>query len=237
MKRLAVAVQQSRPLTRKRITSIPNRITGLYRLSVVSKIPFEVDIGGRVFHTARTLDVFHETPMFIDGVENAAALDFFSDGQSVRMIRLHPAGGDSKLTFRVTAKEEMQERHELERTLRLAHVETPLEYEGFLKHSFHGLQSATTTTYEEAAGAVPALDTIASAIAISLTVGAGLILVAPLIAPLALGALASSVPGAAATGIAVCDPSRTYINGRLFKNLKEVKVRVAAGRVVGYSYP
>lgn len=232
MKQLAVATRQARQLTRKRITRMPRRITGLHRLSIVSKNPFSVDIGGRVFDDARTLDVFHETPMFIDGLENAAALDLFDDGEFVRMIRLHPAGDDSELSFRITAKEEMQERHELEAKKKLACVETPLEYEGLLKHTCRGLRSTASEELEGFADAVAtsqAMDKIAGALAVAMHVGAAMAVV--------MAAKMIAVAPAVATTAVVCDPSRTYINGRLYKNLKEVRVRLTSGRVCGYTDP
>ncbi len=237
MKSLAVATRQAPPVTRKRIRNVPRRIIGLYRLSIVSKSPFDVDIGGRVFDDAHTLDVFHETPMFIDGLENAAALDFFGRGDVVRAIRLHPARGPGELSFRITAHEEMPERLELERTLKLTSMDTPLEYEGLVKHSISGIREAVSPETETETNPGRAADVVAGAIALTLVLGAGFVLVAPVLAPLALAAMASSAAPTVATAAVVCDPSRTYINGRLFKNLKEVRVRVAAGRVIGYAFP
>ncbi len=230
-----IATRQVQPLTSKRITAIPRRITGLYRLSIVSKEPFEVDIGGRTFDNARTLDVFHETPMFIDELRNASALDFFAHGEKVRMLRIHPAGGESRLSFRITAHEKMPERDELDRTLKLARVEAPLEYEGIVKHSFHGLLDTASPDPDSEEESGPGADAVASAIALGLTIGLGVVVLAPLLVPVVMG-MAGIAPAVATTAF-VCDPSRTYINGRLFKNLKEVRISLTSGRVVGYAHP
>lgn len=238
MGRPSMLTRQALPLTSRRITTIPRRITGLYRLSIISKKPFAVDIGGRVINDARTLDVFHETPMFIDSLQNVAALDFFAHGDNVRMVRIHPAGGDLELGFRITAHEELPERNELDRTIRLEHIEAPLAYEGFLKHSFHGLLDAVSSHRDADAEADTGMDTIAGAIALGLTLGIGAILVAPLVAPLLLGVRKLS-PAMFAIPIMIValDPSRTYINGTLYKNLKELKVKTTSGRIVGYAHP
>ena len=233
MVRSGTTTRQALPLTSRRITAIPRRITGLYRLSIISKKPFEVDIGGRMIDNARTLDVFHETPMFIDTIQNVAALDFFAHGDTVRMVRIHPAGKGQELAFRISAYEELPERDELDRTLKLACIETPLEYEGFLTHSAHGILDAVTGDPDSG----PGMDSIASAIALGLTLGIGAILIAPLIAPVLLGVAGLPSVMFAIPPVVACDPSRTYINGKLFKNLKEVKVRVPFGRVVGYAHP
>lgn len=237
MDRRVVATRQAQPLTSKRITTIPSRITGLYRLSIISKIPFEVDIGGRIFDEARTLDVFHETPMFIDALENASALDFFAHGENVRMVRIYPIGSGRRLSFRITAHEELPERDELNRTLKLARIETPLEYEGLLKHSFHGLLNATSPDPDADGESGPGADAVAQAIVLGLTVGLGAVLLAPLIAPLMLGMAGAGSVSTLATAAVVCDPSRTYINGRLLKNLQEVRVSLTSGRIVGYAHP
>ncbi len=233
MENRAVATRQAQPLTSKRITTIPRRITGLYRLSIISKQPFEVDIGGRTFDTARTLDIFHETPMFIDELENASALDFFAHGEKIQMLRIHPDAGERSLSFRITAHEEMPERGELDRTIKLARVEAPLEYEGLVKHSFHGLLD--TASPDSDSDDVSAPDALASAIALGLMIGLGAVVLAPLLAPVIIG-MAGVAPVAATTAV-VCDPSRTYINGVLFKNLKEVRVSLTSGRVIGYAHP
>ena len=233
MENRAVATRQAQPLTSKRITTIPRRITGLYRLSIISKQPFEVDIGGRTFDTARTLDIFHETPMFIDELENASALDFFAHGEKIQMLRIHPDAGERSLSFRITAHEERPERGELDRTIKLARVEAPLEYEGLVKHSFHGLLD--TASPDSDSDDVSAPDALASAIALGLMIGLGAVVLAPLLAPVIIG-MAGVAPVAATTAV-VCDPSRTYINGVLFKNLKEVRVSLTSGRVIGYAHP
>jgi len=51
---------------------------------------------------------------------------------------------------------------------------------------------------------------------------------------LAVAALPTYAP---AMALVACDPSRTYIDGSLFKNLKEVRVRIGRGAIVGYTYP
>jgi hypothetical protein len=237
MVRLGTTTRQALPLTSRRITAIPRRITGLYRLSVISKKPFEVDIGGRVIDNARTLDVFHETPMFIDTMQNAAALDFFAHGDIVRMVRIHPVGRGLSLGFRITAYEELPERNELDRTIKLACIEAPLEYEGFLKHSVHGLLDSVSPHPDENDGSGSGTDAIAGAIALGLTLGIGAILIAPLAVPLLLGVTGLSPAIFAVAPVVACDPSRTYINGKLYKNLKELRVSAASGRVVGYAHP
>jgi hypothetical protein len=229
MERLVTTARQALPLTSRRITAIPKRITGLYRLSIVSKKPFEVDIGGKVIDNARTLDVFHETPMFIDSLQNAAALDFFAHGDTVRMMRIHPIGRGLPLDFRITAYEELPERNELERTLKLGRIEAPLEYEGLLRHSFHGILDAVTSDPDMDGESITLMNSIPGAIALALTLGVGAFLLAPVITPI--------LTGTAFLPVVACDPSRTYINGRLFKNLKDVKVKVTSGRIVGYAYP
>jgi hypothetical protein len=232
MKRLAVATLQaepiSKPLTSHRLRTIPKRIHGLHRLSIVSKTPFEVDIGGRAFKDARTLDVFHEAPMFIDEVANMAAVDAMKDGRTVRMIRLHPTGGEHPLEFRITAHEEMAERHEFKRSKVLASVDTPLEYKGVVKHV---VETVRDDEYEIGMETEPnqAADVIAQIVvgALALSVSAG-----AAAAMLAIAAAPTYAPA-----IMVCDPSRTYINGALFKNLKEVRVKIRKGTIVGYTYP
>jgi hypothetical protein len=228
MKRLAVATLQAEPLTKTltshRLRTIPKRISGLYHLSIVSKAPFEVDIGGRVFDAARTLDVFHEAPMFIDEIENMAAVDAMKQGQLVRMIRLHPTGVKRPLRFRITAHEEMAERHEFERTKNLASVDTPLEYDGLVRHVVETMRDDECGI---GVGDEPnrAADVLAQVVVVALTVGAGL----------ALSSMVAVAPYMAT--VATCDPSRTYINGSLFKNLQEVRVKIGGGRILGYTYP
>jgi hypothetical protein len=236
MDRRAIATRQAQPLTSTRVTTIPRRITGLYRLSIISKQPFEVDIGGRTFDTARTLDIFHETPMFIDELKNASALDFFAHGETVRMLRIHPDADAGRLSFRITAHEKMPERDELDRTLKLARVKAPLEYEGLVKHSFHGLLDAASPDADADDESGVGVDAAACAIALGLTIGLGALLVAPLLPPIILGMAGAGIGGIAPVAV-VCDPSRTYINGKLFKNLKEVRVSLPSGRVVGYAQP
>jgi hypothetical protein len=231
----ALTPRQTQPLTSTRITTIPRRITGLYRLSIVSKKPYEVDIGGRTFDNARTLDIFHETPMFIDELQNASALDFFAHGEKVRMLRIHPAGGGRRLSFRITAHEDMPERGELDRTIKLARIEAPLEYEGLVKHSYHAIMDSPSHHPDSCDESATGADAVARAVALGLMIGLGALLVAPLVSPIIL-AMAGFVPAAAAN-VVICDPSRTYINGRLFKNLKEVKVSLTSGRVTGYAHP
>jgi hypothetical protein len=227
MGRSSMLARQALPLTSRRITTIPRRITGLYRLSIISKKPFEVDIGGRVIGDARTIDM----------LQNAAALDFFAHGDTVRMVRIHPAGGDLALGFRITAHEELPERSELDRTIRLEHIEAPLAYEGFLKHSVHGLLDAMSSRHDEDTEAGAGMDTIAGAIALGLTLGVGAILVAPLVAPILVGTVGLPSVMSVLPPLVMCDPSRTYINGTLYKNLKELKVKTTSGRVVGYAHP
>ncbi|RJP70754.1 MAG: hypothetical protein C4532_08710 [Candidatus Abyssobacteria bacterium SURF_17] len=227
MQRVATRTVQARPLIAQRIKTVPQRITGLHRVSVSSRQPFEVDIGGRSIPGVRTLEVFHETPMFIDSMEHVAALDVYSDGEAARMIHLHPAGANQPVRFRITAHETMPERAELEAKKKIASVAAPLEYKGFLKHALETLHESSPDIGEGTEEASTSLDTVASVIALAMVVGAGLVFASALAAPLTLAVMAP----------VVCDPSRTYINGKLFKNLKEVKVKLAAGRIVGYTSP
>lgn len=225
MNRIATATVATRPLTTARLKTIPRRITGLYRLSIVSRMPFEVDIGGRAFNTVRTLDVFHEAPMFVDGLQNVGAVDLLNDGEFARMVRIYPAGGKRPTRFRITAHEIMPERYELERKMSVARMKTPLVYEGFFTHMAHAVHDADAETWEELHPGTAA-DKIANALVALFMVGS-----VPLLAVAAHGFL-STVAVAA-----VCDPSQTYINGTLFKNLTEVNVKLAEGKVVGYTYP
>ncbi len=230
MKQTAVATIQARPLTRRRLATIPRRINGLYRLSITSKEAFAVDIGGRWLAGVRTLDGFHEKPMFIDSLTNAGAVEILSSGNSARVVQIYPPEKPERLEFRITAHDVMAERAELECTKKLASIETPLVYEGFVKQSVHVLEDITAPDgLEETIGSA-ALDVAASVIAVGLVAAAGALL---LIGPPALGLVALGTGGA---GPACC-PSRTYVNGKLFKNLKEVRVRLSSGRIIGYTSP
>jgi len=230
MKHLATATIRKHPLTRKRLATIPRRINGLYRLSVTSREPFEVGIGARWLSDARTLDVFHEVPMFIDGIENVGAVDVWSSGGVSRVMQIFPAGRPAKLEFRITAYDVMPERDELESTKKLASVQTPLVYEGLAKHSYHALREATAEAASAVSGPSGALDVAARIVAVGLLLGLGGALASGLLGMTALAVAAAAAPPA-------CCPSRTYVNGRLFKNLKEVKVKLNAGRVTGYASP
>ncbi len=225
MKQTAVATIQARPLTRKRLATIPRRINGLYRLSIVSKEVFEVDIGGRWLAGVRTLDVFHETPMFIDGLTNAVAVDIFSVGKSARAVQIYPPERPERLEFRITAHDVMPERAELECTKRLASLKTPLVYEGFVKHSVHVLEDALS---DEATGDSK-ITTALEAVTLLFLTGAKELLFSALLGMAVLAVVNAPVHA--------CCPSRTYVNGRLFKNLKEVRVKLSSGRIVGYTSP
>jgi hypothetical protein len=141
----------------------------------------------------------------------------------VRMIRLHPTGGEHPLEFRITAHEEMAERYEFERTEVLGSVDTPLEYQGIVKHVVETMRDDGSGIGEESEPIHPA-----SLIA-HIVVGAIAVSIGTAVAPVAAGTLLASM--------VVCDPSRTYINGTLFKNLKEVRVKIGKGTIVGYTYP
>lgn len=228
MKQTAVGTIQARPLTRKRLDTVPRRINGLYRLSITSREAFGVDIGGKWLAGVRTLDVFHEKPMFIDGLTNASAVDVLSSGRFARVVQIYPPGKPERLEFRITAHDAMAERAELENTKKLASLETPLVYEGFVKQSVHVLEDITSPEgLEETIGGA-ALDVAASVIAVGLVAAAGALL---LIGPPGLGLVTLGTGGPA------CCPSRTYVNGKLFKNLKEVRVKLSSGRIIGYTSP
>ncbi|RJP24755.1 MAG: hypothetical protein C4520_03485 [Candidatus Abyssobacteria bacterium SURF_5] len=238
MRPIAVATLESKPLTKPltahRLKTVPKRISGLYRLSVVAKIPFQVDIGGRILE-ARTLEVFHERPMFMDGLEHVAAVDLLNQGNTTRMVRVHPTRDRRKpLRFRITAHEEMAERHEFERKKPLGSIETPLERKGVVKHIVETLREEgheieTDSKTDHVADVLA--EVVIGAIAISLSAGAALaassIALAATAAPLVTPALF----------VATCDPSRTYVDGKLFKNLREVKVKITEGAIVGYTSP
>ena len=232
MKRLAVATLEAKPQAKpvhvRRLKKIPRRITGLYRLSIVSKKAFEVDIGGKIFDSVRTLNIFHDTPMFIDEIENMAAMDLFNQENVTRKTRFYPAGKRLPLQFRITAHEEMAERHEFARKKTLGSIEAPLEYKGLVRHVVETIGDDEVES-EPQKVSDRAVDVGVALLAISLSTGAALALSS-------LIAAATAAP-AYAPALLACDPSRTYIDGMLFKNLKEVRVKVSEGAVIGYTYP
>jgi len=229
MKKLAVATLEAKPtakpLTIRRLKTVPRRITGLYHFSIVSKTPFEVDLGGRAIEQVRTLDIFHESPMFIDQIERVAAVDLLNRGRATRKVRLYPALGKKPAHFRVSAHEIMPERQEFERKKILGSLETPLKYEGLVKHLIETARTDDDFIIETHTAPNRAADAVAGAIALTLQLGALMVL--------AVGAHSIAL---AATAVA-CDPSRTYINGVLYKNLQEVRVKIAEGQIMGYTYP
>jgi hypothetical protein len=231
MKPIAVATLESKasakPISVHRLRTIPKRISGLYRLSIVSKNAFEVDIGGKIFDKVRTLDVFHETPMFVDEVKNMAAVDLLNQGSVTRKVRLYPTSKALPLQFRITAHEEMLERYEFERTKSLGSLETPLEHKGLVKHIFETVRD-DDDEIEAHSVSDNMVDVAMGLLAISLSAGAALALSSLI--------LAATAAPTYAPALIVCDPSRTYINGALFKNLKEVKVKIFEGTIVGYTY-
>jgi hypothetical protein len=233
MKKLAVATLEAKPLVKqlatKRLKTVPKRITGLYRFSIVSKTPFEVNIGGRVIEQVRTLDVFHEAPMFIDQIEHVAAVDLLNQGRATRKVRLHPTPGRKPAQFRISAHEIMPEREEFERKKMLGSVETPLRYEGLVKHLIETARTDEDVIIEPHTAANRAADAVAGAIALTLQLGALMVLAA--------GAHATFSSIALAGAVVACDPSRTYINGALYKNLQEVRVKIGEGQLLGYTYP
>jgi hypothetical protein len=209
----------------RRVIPAPERIMGIYRLSVLSKTPFSVDIGGREIEGVRSLEVFNGLPMYIDSMKHVEAVALWDapgkpEKTQIRLAQKRTA------SFRITADEVLPEQVQLDERVNIASLRAKMPYEGFWKHirkmrEERNPELAYHTFSEESAMKELLYESL-------IGVGLGSVFVAPFVLS-ALGII-NMVP----VVMVAVDPWRTYINGHLYKNLKELKVRLRDAEVTGY---
>lgn len=218
-----------RRIAKRYVSPVPERITGIYRLSVMSEKPFWVDIGGRRFSEVRSLEVFHGLPMYMDSLANVDGIHFWGPERDPLQFMIQQkkrrTGG-----FRITADEVLPEQLQLAERIEIGQLKTRIPYSGLWEHirkmrvernprlAYHFLNDDSGANVEEV-------------VLSSLFLGFSGLLVLPFV----LSAL--GVPVGAVALAAITDPWRTYINGRMYKNLKEVNVRMKEGTIIGYMTP
>ncbi len=228
MKSIAT-VQRSRVSTRpcKRFVSpAPEKVTGVYRLSVMSEKPFLVDIGRR-FSNVRSLEVFHGLPMYLDSLTNVSGLDFWGSRDnplkfSLKLKKRKSAG------FRITADEVLPEQLQLEERVEVGSLNTRMPYDGLWKHIRKMREERNPRLKYHFLNDESSLD-VNEVVATSFSLGLGGLYVIPLV----LSALGLSYAAMVTVSVS-CDPWRTYIDGRLYKNLKEIRVQLREGNITGY---
>jgi hypothetical protein len=214
---------------KSRLTDVPSRVTGIYRLSVKAKEPFVVDIGARKISDVRSLEVFHTTPMYMDSIRRLGTMQVWGPPKEPVKFQMSLSGRQTA-GFRITADELLPEQLQLAETVDIASLNAKLPYGGFFEHirkirEERNPSLAYHSVYHEAK--------FDEMFARSLYVGAIVAMVTPFVAT-ALGITAATPAAIVAVS---ADPWRTYINGRLCKNLKEVKVSLRSGEINGYMTP
>jgi hypothetical protein len=231
MKKLFVAEapKTTRKSQKPRLVEAPPKITGLYRLSVRAKKPFVVDIGKRKIDGVRSLEVFHGVPMYMDSLKHIGPMKIWGPIESPTKFEMHL---ESRRTaaFRITADEVLPEQIQIGEQIEIASLNAKMPYRGFYYHirtmreernpklAYHYLspESAWAEALSESFSAGMAGVWSAALVLAAITVS--------------MGIMAVVVPVAT-------DPWRTYINGRLCKNLKEVKVQLRDADVTGFFTP
>lgn len=208
------------------VSPTPERVTGIYRFSVTSERPFLVDIGRR-FSNVRSLEVFHGLPMYLDSFTNVSGVEFWGPRNDPMKFSLKLKKGRSA-SFRITADEVLPEQLQLEERMEIGSLNTRMPYDGLWRHirkmreernprlKYHFLDDESSLDVNEV---------VVSSFAAGI---GGLFLI-----PVVLSALGLSAPVMVAVSASL-DPWRTYINGRLYKNLKEIKVKMREGNITGY---
>jgi hypothetical protein len=208
------------------VSPAPEKVTGIYRFSVMSEKPFFVDIGRR-FSDVRSLEVFHGLPMYLDSLTNVSGVDFWGPRDNPVKFSLRLKKGRS-VCFRITADEVLPEQLQLEDRMEIGSLNTRMPYDGLWRHIRKMREERNPRLKYHFLNDESSLD-VNEVVASSFAVGVGGLLVIPFV----LSVLGLSTAATVMVSVS-CDPWRTYINGRLYKNLKEIRVQVREGNITGY---
>lgn len=221
-------------------------MTGLYRLSITAKRPCSVEFGGKPLTDVRSVEIYHEAPMFIDELAGVRGVIVEAGDAGITAVQLLPAH-DEPLTFRITAEETVPELDVLQSRQTIGKFKTPLPHRRIGGHLRAWSNARLASVSHRLTRPDGASDHIAHAIALPFVALAGATSTLP--RALATTGVAGAICTAALwasmqtlhTGVVAapiaCDPSRTYINGRLYKNLAAVRIRIASGRILGFTTP
>jgi len=225
----AQANRVSSKVSKRLISPAPEKVTGIYRFSIMSQKPFVVDIGRR-FSDVRSLEVFHGLPMYLDSLVNVTGAEFWGNHNNPSKFSLRLKKGRTA-SFRITADEVLPEQLQLGERIEIGSLNTRMPYDGLWKHIRKMREERNPRLKYHMFNDESSLD-VGGVMASSYCLGLGGLLALPFI----LTALGFSAP-LAAVAVASCDPWRTYINGRLYKNLKEIKAQVREGVITGWMTP
>jgi len=221
---LPVSTRPEKP----RCVETPPSITGIYRLSVKAKKPFVVDIGARKVGDVRSLEVFHVSPMYMDSMHRFDRMQVWGPAKKPERFRID-LSGRLAAGFRITADELLPEQLQLDEKVDIASLNTKMPYTGFFDHLRTMREERNPRLAYHFAVPEAKYDEL---LASSIHMGA--------MTAMAASFAASAFGLTAATSVVVAtavDPWRTYINGHLCKNLKEVKVSIRSGEINGYMTP
>ena len=212
----------------KRTVAVPQQITGVYRISVRAKEPFSVDIGRRKIDDVRSLEVFHTAPMYMDSIRRIEEMQVW--GSPKEPLKFHAGvSGRGTAGFRITADEVLPEQVQLDERVDIASLNAKMYYRGFFDYLRTIREERNPRLAYHFAEPEAKYEELLSQ---SIYLGAMTAMAA------SFAASAFGLTAAATTVVMVStDPWRTYINGRLCKNLKEVRVSLRSGEINGYMTP
>jgi hypothetical protein len=219
----------STKVTKRFVSPAPERVTGIYRFSIVSEKLFQVDIG-RKFSDVRSLEVFHGLPMYLDSLAHVSGVEFWGPRKDPLKFSLALKKG-KRASFRITADEVLPEQLQLAERVEIGSLNTRMPYDGLWRHIQKMREERNPRLKYHWLSDESSLD-VNGVVASSYCLGLGGMFFLPVV----LSALGFSATMTAVAAVS-CDPWRTYINGRLYKNLKEIRVQVREAKIIGYMTP